>query len=494
MKIVIADDEYLVRKSLESMIEELGGSCTVAGEATNGRQLVELVAKVRPDVAFVDIRMPLLNGLDGIRAAKEIAPSTSWVVLTGFSEFEYAKEAIELGVANYLLKPIKLKELQETLARISEARAQACLLENKALERDLAAAYQGYGTFPFEEEDPGTRNYVAVATVADSCLGENEKARRQQRFHERLSELAASYRGATGRIANVYLPGGELVTVVAAGKSGSDREFLEDALSGIGRLLAECSDEAFALTGLRSAEVDSVRELVAHTNKLLTGAAARVAAGIGRVNADRDGDELSAGARSISERLVRLAKAYEEKSYTAYMEVLTEREGRLGEGWEMLGDTNVARYVRAALGLEVKPGEDLLQQLKDYGRVLLNASAGERTTDLVSSMKRMIQEEYMNDLGIGTLAKRLEVTPNYLSAKFHKQTGTTFVKHLTRIRIIKAQELLSETELQIQQVAEKVGYFSSRHFTKQFADLVGVSPSEYRKRFVAALHGKEDKR
>nr|WP_275983826.1 helix-turn-helix transcriptional regulator [Paenibacillus hamazuiensis] len=87
----------------------------------------------------------------------------------------------------------------------------------------------------------------------------------------------------------------------------------------------------------------------------------------------------------------------------------------------------------------------------------------------------------MEDIGIGQIAGELNVTPNYLSSLFHKKTGCTFVKYLTRLRMYKAKELLAETGLQVQQVAEKVGYYSSRHFTKLFKDTNGVYPSDFKK-------------
>ena len=92
-------------------------------EATTGEQMVNLVRQDLPDVAFVDIRMPGLNGLEAIKAAKTLSPLTKWFILTGFPEFDYAHEAIRLGVSGYLLKPISPAELKKILDDFAEARS-----------------------------------------------------------------------------------------------------------------------------------------------------------------------------------------------------------------------------------------------------------------------------------------------------------------------------------------------------------------------------------
>lgn len=87
----------------------------------------------------------------------------------------------------------------------------------------------------------------------------------------------------------------------------------------------------------------------------------------------------------------------------------------------------------------------------------------------------------MDDIGIGQIAGQLNVSANYLSALFHKKTGVMFVKYMTRIRMQKAKELFMNTNLQVRQVAEQVGYYSTRHFTKLFTQTFGTYPSDYRK-------------
>ena len=118
MKILIADDEKLIRYSLKSMIEDMKLALEIIGEAGNGQEMIDLVKKRNPDIAFVDIKMPGLSGLEAIKIARDISPHTKWIILTSYSEFDYAKEAISLGAAGYLLKPVSPEELSATINEI----------------------------------------------------------------------------------------------------------------------------------------------------------------------------------------------------------------------------------------------------------------------------------------------------------------------------------------------------------------------------------------
>jgi two-component system, response regulator YesN len=118
MKLLIADDERPARFVLRSLLEELGFPPDAIGEASDGRGLVEAAVSLRPDCAFVDVRMP---GLDGLAAVEEAAPScpgTRWVIVSSYAEFEYARGAIRLGVTEYLLKPVRPEELASCLRRM----------------------------------------------------------------------------------------------------------------------------------------------------------------------------------------------------------------------------------------------------------------------------------------------------------------------------------------------------------------------------------------
>ena len=116
MLILICDDENIVRVGLISMLEELEPGKHTFIEANNGVELIEMASQ-NPDVAFVDIEMPLMNGLEAIEKALDICPKTKWFILTGYSEFTYAQRALRLGITDYLLKPVGKKEISQAMQK-----------------------------------------------------------------------------------------------------------------------------------------------------------------------------------------------------------------------------------------------------------------------------------------------------------------------------------------------------------------------------------------
>ena len=126
MRIVIVEDEKKVREGMAAMIAS-HTSHTVAAEAANGNDGLEKIIKLRPDLVITDIRMPVLDGLEMIRELRKKNLTCHIIVLSGYSEFEYAKKAITYGVDEYLLKPLTSSDIQHALYKIEEKMEQELL-------------------------------------------------------------------------------------------------------------------------------------------------------------------------------------------------------------------------------------------------------------------------------------------------------------------------------------------------------------------------------
>ncbi|MGO4374015.1 response regulator, partial [Paenibacillus sp. MCAF20] len=105
LKMIVAEDEQSFREGIVGLIDWQLYGIEISGEAANGREALDMIIADPPDLLLTDIRMPYLNGLDLIREARATGAQFHTVLLTGYNEFEYAKEAIKLGVSDYLLKP-----------------------------------------------------------------------------------------------------------------------------------------------------------------------------------------------------------------------------------------------------------------------------------------------------------------------------------------------------------------------------------------------------
>lgn len=114
-KVLIIDDEHFIREGMLSIIPWHEYDCEIIGEAENGAEGLEKIIKLKPDIVFTDIRMPKKNGLDMIAEIKSINQDMQVVILTGYREFEYAQQAVRLGVLRFLLKPSKISQIKEAV-------------------------------------------------------------------------------------------------------------------------------------------------------------------------------------------------------------------------------------------------------------------------------------------------------------------------------------------------------------------------------------------
>lgn len=118
ISILIVDDEHLLRKALKEIIRSVSDEFIVIGDADNGYDALEIIAVNKPDLALLDIRMPEMSGIELAGRIKEESPATMIVFLTGYADFSYARQAIRIGVMDYILKPVKKELLSELLVRL----------------------------------------------------------------------------------------------------------------------------------------------------------------------------------------------------------------------------------------------------------------------------------------------------------------------------------------------------------------------------------------
>jgi Response regulator containing CheY-like receiver domain and AraC-type DNA-binding domain len=121
-KLVIIEDENLLREGLIQMIDFEHFQCVLAGEASNGKEGIELILREKPDIVLLDLYIPLINGFEVLKRTKKLV-DYEIIIITGHAEFEYAQKAISLGVSDYLLKPIEKRSLNEALLKAIAKRA-----------------------------------------------------------------------------------------------------------------------------------------------------------------------------------------------------------------------------------------------------------------------------------------------------------------------------------------------------------------------------------
>ena len=146
MRILLIDDEDILRNGIKLLLEQLDFDVKVVGEAANGADGLEKLGKLQPDYAFIDLHMPKKRGLELIKKWSEshISPSTKCVILTAHSEFEYAQQAVRYGISDFLLKPVDEEDLQRLFTRLEQKRSTQPLPDADSASNVLNDRYIGH--------------------------------------------------------------------------------------------------------------------------------------------------------------------------------------------------------------------------------------------------------------------------------------------------------------------------------------------------------------
>jgi two-component system, response regulator YesN len=513
MRIVIVEDEPRIREGLAKLIRKIDPGYEVVGEAADGLSGLGLIEERRPDLVITDVRMPDLDGLGMLRRLGEGSAGAKAIVLSAYSEFSYARQAIELGVSEYLLKPISVGDLTRSLkkieARIAAERRPGPPGDGLSLEGALYSIALGGAAVDAELRSSleGSVDVEGGFALAAIYLGSGFEGERR-----RIAGLArATLAKATGfeyRILEAPRGGKLLVVAYNVAEPESTRAWFEGrfaprmreaglrdlrvgwgAFRGLGglrdgaRRIDACLDWSISLGGeamLAWPEVESTPVVPLCYPVALEGAVRSALCSMDRGKFESGLREFLGFLRSdgpYSPRDIKnsLIRFYWSALGTA-REVEYERYEALARR-EMLERITFAvtwpELEEAALTLlELLPGEAPPSRAEEP------SSGG---GSVVRRARNVVREFYSQGISLSEVALKIGVSSEYLSAQFHRETGMTFSAYIRDFRVRKAKELLLGTGLKLYAVGERVGYRDSKYFCRVFKEATGQSPSEYRR-------------
>ncbi len=498
MRIVIADDEQWVRTALKEMLLEADSGTEIVGEALNGSHMAKLAEEEQPDVVFVDIRMPEMNGLEGIASARDKSPETIWVILSGYSDFQYAQEAIRLGVQEYLLKPVSPEKLRETLLNVQKLKFARKTNRNTDFRNWLISSFYMEG----QDEKSGDfrkLQMMGMLLYFDTWVEPEERERYQERVTKLLEKRAVELEQYGNVYCAYFMPQQQkmiLATGIGTGVGKERKEDIEEWFESLQKEFFKVSDKHCTLMGIYTKWCDSVTEMVDCMNREEWVEYCRIMAAPDRIWYF---EELGKNRKSIQpckvrmcERLMHIAKGMHEGSYLHFIDCVVKAEKEWVSCQAQTNATeyaNMKHYLAVITGINrfmtkdefrsMEMGKVLAFIRENARQVLARGKAGQKEEDVIKLAEDYILGHFGEDISVSQVALQLSLTPNYLSALFHKKTGTTFVKYLTRVRMREAEKLLQSTKLPVWRIAEKTGFSDTRYFTKIFKDYYGILPSEY---------------
>lgn len=531
-RILLVDDEILVRDAIKENIDWKSIDCELVGDCENGKQAAEFVQEHPVDIVLTDILMPYMDGMELSHFLHDNYPDIVIVIFSGFGEFEYAKKAIQYGVSEYLLKPVTAMELTGVIEKMKQKVDQQ--RREKSKMDKLAQNSEKYRK---NEQIIRSKNMEALV----NCTTDVNKT------IQRLSEMGVDISAASYRVAlfDIDLYSGmykldtekrqesalmafvlfnisdEIVTREKAGiayQEGNNRvgilfqeTWSRNFTSKTKEICREIQQKTKEVMGFdvsmgigkwvkKPEELIQSHDMAAQTlqyryllggNLLIDMEEQHPAQEINLDESLADLKEfMKTGQKEqVDQTLVTIEEAIRqalmEKSRACmYLQQVIRTMDNACE--DVSADMDRIREDRDELLRQVtdqKSFEDACKVVQKHtDRIFeilseMNTSSSERQARLAIDY---IQKNYMDpDLSLNSICSYLNISTSYFSTIFKDETGETFTEVLIRTRMEKARELLEKTTMKNYEIAEKVGFSDPHYFGISFKKMTGCTPTEY---------------
>lgn len=533
-KVAIIDDERQVLKGMKKVIpwEELGAEWV--GEAVNGADGLEMIRCTRPDIVITDLYMPVMSGLDMMRLLRKEGYQGKIIILSGYSDFEHARQALRYQVSDYVSKPISQPTLKSILSKVIQELEEE--EEKRIRQGELEFKMTLYE--PFVEKE-WVRS-AAVGTLDPSYKDSTRLPPSYRYWLERKHvtvgiELIRDERASCLSLSdwNLFRFAVSNIACEVARRLFPDMEYTE--LHSTRALLiihpdAGCLEQLESrLEELGIRLIDSIGSYL----KLVT----RIGIGGVKDSWTLISDSTEEAFRAMDERAIRMAPAYEVFMYRKnsgseqgrvalfpvkfsyklaaamkasqeaearqlvleYITEMKKQEGIPAASVQMLGSElwGIITYSLYESGMVLDElfthdqiakeigGLSVPDQLETWltdkiGRICSSRQwkGNSKHRQVVEFLTSYIHEHYAQELTLAELSDKVFISRNHLSIIFKNITGETFNNYLTRVRIEKARELLMERNMLVYEVAERVGYKNIPYFSTLFKKITGMNPTE----------------
>ena len=542
VKVYLVEDEIIIRQSIKNSIDWEKEGYEFVGDASDGELALPVILKEKPDILITDIRMPFMDGLELSRMVKAELPDIKIVILSGYDDFEYAKQAIKIGVAEYLLKPVSsavlLEHLSEIAEKVRDEREDLALKKvyyqemqeneelikmkflgelisgklsladamekGKRFHMNLSGPFYRIILFKFIQEDRVkagqsedlARAYAAVGNYVDGLKDafrfqrgvegwaflltsvEEDMEAQTERFIEGLKEVIAPFEALT------WFGG---IGSEAARLRELRYSFREADKAFAGRFVQE-PNQIISVEPLNYEQLDN--EFDANifgeinqfdqiiTRFLSSGSLEEVESFVGALFTEISEDHF----RSLMIRQYIIMNIY--ATVLTFCKKLRKDAGVDGEA---AGQMESLRENEEILKRAVSTAESVddikayIGTLLDHAIELRNTVSGRRYSDIIQTAKKRIEQDYMSeDISLNSVAAEVCMSPSYFSSVFSKEMGKTFIEYLTEVRMEKAKQYLACSSMKTSEISYEVGYKDPHYFSYIFKKTQGCTPKEYR--------------
>ena len=493
-RILLVDDEQLTTLALSKMIERSQGDYQIAGTASNGQEALEFLEENEVDIAIVDIRMPILDGIGLMEQIREKDLSVHVIILSAYRDFEYAQKALRFGACDYLLKPVSQNSLMEALDKLSllvdqeqEAKTAHDLFFYKKRQKAV------YALLETGKSDSEHLPELLRSDETGSLLLLTSPQEFPHPFMEDCHDLGwEPYRD----FQMVYflpdrMASEDLVQQIAEAARKLMPNYFLPALSishsqggypvrDLPKALIECKVAAMYAFYFPEKAVINYPDIQLFGQASIRPAVASF-------------EELHSYIRL--ENYENIIKKLEEIHHSLKVEMSLNPQTLYQLFYEMFIEFRLAEKKRGDThffeGITLARLQSFLSldALFDFAFTLINNyfdGASEVTVShdeqIVERVKEYCMQNYAADCTLDDMAAAVYISKSYLSQIFKEQCGVSIWNYFTKLRIEKAKELLVSNKIKVNQVGEMVGFKNASHFGRIFKNHVGVSPKEYRQK------------
>ena len=534
IKVFLVEDEMVIRNGIVKSINWEKEGYRLVGEASDGELAYPMILKEKPDILLTDIKMPFMDGLELSRLVKQELPDTKILIFSGYDEFEYAKEAIRIGVTEYLLKPVPSEQLLEVMRRISKQ------IEQDREEREILRQYQEDMKENVERE---RQNFFSHVIRGEVSIGEAVKNGKKygmdlsagfysiilfkifstpeenivsehiwkicEKIETKVDEIPYAYYFQRGIDGWVFL-----LTAESKEQMEERQKNLCDCLAEI--MKNERKVEYFGGIGkpverirnlgqsFRDAERIFAERFTRQSNQFLSGFEKMDVykddefqiKDLGDVGKSREMIEkfLNNGTKEELEEFMDtyFIRMKEDKLQSTlmrqyiimdiYIVIMSFCEKIDAVNHDYQQETEKLKYTIQNMN-SVPEIRLYITYMLNQAIELRDSISKKRYADIIKAAEKMISEHYMSEeISLNSVADSVGMSPSYFSSVFSKESGKTFVEFLTETRMEKAKELLMCSALKTSEIGYEVGYKDPHYFSYIFKKTQGCSPKDYRAR------------